>query len=371
MTRPPPEPGINGEGSRPSPTQHHHTQGLGDRPDPRRGLGQSPSLLRRALLAAFAALPSAALAQPACRTCREGDWVPVRPIRLVVPFAPGGSTDLTARLLAEALGTRLGQPMVIENRAGAGGNIGVEAVARASPDGHTLVFTTSSTHGANPALYRRLPFDAVRDFAPVAQVAFIPNVFVVHPGVPANTLAEFIALARARPGALNYGTAGPGTSQHLAASLLASRAGITMQHVPYRGGAPALTDLLGAKFDIMASPLVEVIEHIRAGRLRALAVTTARRAALVPDVPTVAETLPGYEVALWNGVLAPAGTPADAVQRLAQEIQAALRTPEMRERLAQQGSEPVGSGPEEFATFIAAELPKWAELVRISGASAD
>ncbi|MES2712684.1 MAG: tripartite tricarboxylate transporter substrate binding protein [Pseudomonadota bacterium] len=288
-----------------------------------------------------------------------------------MPYPPGGSTDVTARLLAEGIGLRLGQPIVIENRAGAGGNIGAEAVARSAPDGHTLVFTTSSTHGANPALYRRLPFDAVRDFAPVSQVAFVPNIFVVHPGVPANTLAEFIALARSRPGELNYGTSGPGTSQHLAAALFAARAGIAMQHVPYRGGAPAVTDLLGGKFEIIASPLVEVIEHIRAGRLRALAVTTARRAALVPDVQTVAETLPGYEVALWNGVLAPAGTPTDAVRRLAQEIQAALRTPELRERLAQQGSEAVGSGPEEFATFIAAELPKWAELVRISGASAD
>ncbi|MBR0656975.1 tripartite tricarboxylate transporter substrate binding protein [Roseomonas arctica] len=346
-------------------------EGSGDRHDPRRGLGQRPSLSRRALMALFAASPTTALAQPSCRVCREGDWVAQRPIRLVVPYAPGGSTDVTARLLAEAIGVRLGQPIVIENRAGAGGNIGAEVVARSAPDGHALVFTTSSTHGANPALYRRMPFDAMRDFAPVSQVAFVPNIFVVHPGVPANTLAEFIALARARPGALNYGTSGPGTSQHLAAALFAARAGIVMQHVPYRGGAPAVTDLLGGKFEIMASPLVEVIEHIRAGRLRPLAVTTARRAALVPDVPTVAETLPGYEVALWNGVLAPAGTPVDAVRRIAQEIQAALRTPELRERLAQQGSEPVGSGPEEFASFIAAELPKWAELVRISGASAD
>jgi tripartite-type tricarboxylate transporter receptor subunit TctC len=326
---------------------------------------------RRLLLAGLAAAPLPALAQPACRTCREGDWAPQRAVRVVVPFAAGGSSDLTARLVAEALGQRLGQPFVVENRPGAGGNIGAEAVARAVPDGHTLLFSTSSTHATNPALYRNLPFDPLRDFAPIAQVAFIPNLFVAHPGVATRSLAELVALARAEPGRLNYGSAGPGTSQHLAAALFAARAGITVQHVPYRGGAPAVTDLLGDKIQFMASPLVEVIEHVRAGRLRALAVTTLRRSPLLPEKPTVAETLPGYEVALWNGLLAPAGTPPDAIRRLAQETQAALRTPEMQGRLAQQGSEAVGSGPDEFARFIAAEIPKWAELVRISGASAE
>lgn len=326
---------------------------------------------RRGFLAVLAAAPLPALAQPACRTCREGDWAPQRPVRLIVPFAAGGSTDVTARLVAEALGQRLGQPVVVENRPGAGGNIGAEAVARAAPDGHTLLFSTSSTHATNPALYRNLPFHPLRDFAPIGQVAFVPNLFVAHPDVPARNLAELVTLAKVRPGSLNYGSAGPGTSQHLAAALFTSRAGIEVQHVPYRGGAPAVTDLLGDKIQFMASPLVEVIEHVRANRLRALAVTTARRSPLLPETPTVAETLPGYEVALWNGLLAPAGTPADAVRRIAQETQAALRSPEMRERLAQQGSEPVGSGPEEFASFITAEIPKWAELVRISGASAE
>jgi tripartite-type tricarboxylate transporter receptor subunit TctC len=290
---------------------------------------------------------------------------------MIVPFAAGGSSDLTARLVAEALTQRMGQSVVVENRAGAGGNIGAEVVARAAPDGHTLLFSTSSTHATNPALYRNLPFDPLRDFAPISQVAFIPNLFVVHPDVPAHTPAELIALAKARPGTLNYGSAGPGTSQHLAAALFAAKAGIDVQHVPYRGGAPAVTDLIGAKIQFMASPLVEVIEHVRSGRLRALAITTTRRSPLLPQTPTMAETLPGYEVALWNGLLAPAGTPPDAVRRYAQETQAALRTAEMRDRLAQQGSEPVGSGPEEFARFIAAEIPKWAELVRISGASAE
>ena len=320
---------------------------------------------RRHLLAAIAALPAARSA------AAQGGWTPDRPIRLVVPFAPGGSTDVTARLVAEAIAPRLGQPVVIENRPGAGGNIGSESVARAAPDGHTLVMGTSSTHATNPALYRNLPYQPLRDFAPVAQVAFIPNLLVVHPDVPARDLPALIALGKARPGSLNFGNAGSGTSQHLSAAMIASRAGIEVTHVAYRGGAPAVTDLLGGKIQAMAAPLVEVIAHVQAGRLRALAITTARRSSLLPDVPTIAETIPGFEVALWNGIFAPAGTPPAAVQRISTAIAEALRTEEMRARLAQQGSEPVGSTPAQFTAFIAAEIPKWAELVRISGATVE
>lgn len=318
---------------------------------------------RRALLAlpAAALLPAAASAQT---------W-PSGPVRAIVPFAPGSATDTVGRLLGEGMRASLGQPVVVENRAGANGLIGAEAVARAAPDGHTLVMGTSSTHATNPALYRNLPYQPLRDFAPVGQVAFIPNLLVVNLEVPARDLPSLIALAKARPGTLNFGNAGSGTSQHLSAAMIASRAGIEVTHVAYRGGAPAVTDLLGGKIQAMAAPLVEVIAHVQANRLRAIGVTTARRSSLLPEVPTIAETIPGFEVALWNGILAPAGTPAAAVLRISAAIAEAMRTDDMRAKLAQQGSEPVGSTPEQFAAFIAAEIPKWAELVRISGATVE
>jgi len=262
---------------------------------------------RRQILAGLAAVA----ASPALAQAR---WSPDRPIRVIVPFAPGGSTDITARLVAEAISPRLGQPVVIENRPGAAGNIGSEAVARAAPDGYTLVMATSSTHATNGALYRNMPFDAQRDFAPISQTTFIPNLLVVHPDVPARDFAGLVAEAKAKPGVLNFGNA---------------------------------------------------------GSLRAIAVTTARRSALLPDVPTSAETLPGFEVALWNGYMAPASTPAPIVNRIAAEIRAVMRTDDMRAKLAQQGSEPVGSTPEEFRAFLASEIPKWAELVRISGAKVE
>jgi tripartite-type tricarboxylate transporter receptor subunit TctC len=318
---------------------------------------------RRGLLALAATLPVAARAQPV--------WTPDKPIRLVVSFAAGGSTDITARLVAAALAERLGQPVVIENRPGAGGNIGAEVVARAAPDGQTLFMATSGVIGANKALYRTLPFDPERDFAPIAQVAFVPNLLVVNPGVPAHSIAELIALGKREPGKLNYGSAGIGTSQHLAGALFAARAGLDLVHVPYRGGAPAVTDLVAGKLQFIMSPLVEVLTQVRAGALRPLGVTTLRRSALLPEVPTIAETMPGFEIALWNGLMAPAGTPPAVVQRLAAEAAAVLRNEEVRRKLAEQGSEPVGSSPEEFTAFIRQDIPKWTEIVRLSGATAD
>jgi tripartite-type tricarboxylate transporter receptor subunit TctC len=273
--------------------------------------------------------------------------------------------------VAAALSDRLGQPVVVENRPGAGGNIAAEAAARSAPDGHTLFMGVSGILAANPALYRSLPFDPLRDFAPISQVAFIPNLVVVHPDLPAPDLAGFIAYAKANPGRVHYGSAGNGTSLHLAGALLAARAGLALVHVPYRGGAPAATDLLSGKIQMLASPVVEVIGHVQAGRLRPLAVTTARRSPLLPEVPTVAETVPGFEIALWNGLLAPSGTPAPAIARFAAEAAAALRSEELRRKLAEQGSEPAPSTPEEFARFIRAEIPRWTEIVRLSGASAD
>ena len=259
----------------------------------------------------------------------------------------------------------------MDNRAGAGGNIAAEYVARAEPDGYTLVLATSSTHATNAALYKRLAFNPVRDFTPISQIAFIPNLLVVNPEVPVNSVAELVAYAKARPGQLNYGSGGAGTSLHLAAAVFAYRAGIDMVHVPYRGGAPVAADLISGKLQVSFSPLVEVLQQVRAGKLRALGVTTARRSALLSDIPAISEVIPGYEVALWNGIMGPAGLPAPAVARLASEIVAIVGSQEMRSRLAEQGSDPVGSTPQEFAAFVAAEQPKWAELVRISGATVD
>ncbi|CAN5490357.1 tripartite tricarboxylate transporter substrate binding protein [soil metagenome] len=326
---------------------------------------------RRSFAKGLAALPlmlAGALGRPAQAQAR---WTPDKPLRLVVPFAAGGSTDVTARLVASALGERLGQLVIVDNRAGAAGNIGAESVARAEPDGYTLIMATSSTHATNAALYRRLPFNPVRDFTPISQIAFVPNLLVVHPEVPVNSVAELVAHAKAKPGQLNYGSGGAGSSLHLAAAVFAQRADLSMVHVPYRGGAPVAADLVSGKLQLSFSPMVEVLQQVRAGKLRALGVTTARRSAQLPDIPAIGEVLPGYEVALWNGIMGPAGLPAPVVARLAAEIVAIVGSPDMRSRLAEQGSDPVGSAPQDFTAFVAAEQSKWAELVRISGATVD
>lgn len=304
-------------------------------------------------------------------TRAQARWTPDKPLRLVVPFAAGGSTDISVRLVGQALAERLGQTVVVDNRAGAAGNIGAEVVARAEPDGYTLIMATSSTHATNAALYRKLSFNPVRDFTPISQIAFIPNLLVVNPELPVNSVAELVAYAKAKPGQLNYGSGGAGSSLHLAAAVFAQRAGIDMVHVPYRGGAPVAADLVSGKLQLSFSPLVEVLQQVRAGKLRALGVTTARRSALLPDKPAISEVIPGYEVALWNGIMGPAGLPAPVVARLGSELVAIVGSPEMRARLAEQGSDPVGSTPQDFTAFVAAEQAKWAELVRISGATVD
>ena len=294
---------------------------------------------------------------------------PVKPIRLIVGFAAGGSTDVTARIIAQALSERLGQPVVVENRGGAGGNIGADAVAKADPDGYTLLMATSSTFAANPNLYKTLPFDVQKDFAPIAVTAFIPNLLVVNPSVPANNVADFIAYLKANPEKLNFASAGNGTSQHLSGELFNSLAGVRMTHIAYRGGAPAVSDLLGGQVQVIFAPLVEVIQQVRAEKLKALGITTAKRSPLLPEVPTILESLPGYEVALWNGLLAPAKTPPEIIDRINRATIEALRSPEVRAKLAEQGSEPVGNTPAEFKAFIDSELVKWRRLVEISGAT--
>jgi tripartite-type tricarboxylate transporter receptor subunit TctC len=324
------------------------------------------TLHRRSLLGALAMPPATARAQAPAQP-----WAPERPVRLIVPFAAGGSTDVTARLIAQALAERLGQPIVIENRPGAGGNIGAEAAARATPDGHTLFVATSGIMAANKALYRSLPFDPIRDFAPISLLAFVPNVIVVNPELPVHDIAGLIAYAKARPGQVNYGSAGAGTSLHLAGALFAARAGLDMVHIPYRGGAPAATDLVAGKIQMIASPMMEVLGAVQAGQLRPLAVTTLRRSAALPEVPTVAEALPGFEVALWNGIVAPAGTPPAAVARVAAELGTVLRAEPLHRKLSEQGNELAPGTPAAFAEFLRAELPRWAEIVKLSGASAD
>ena len=318
---------------------------------------------RRDMLAAVAAsavLPVSALGQ--------GNWRPERPIRLVVPFTPGGSTDITARLVAEAIAGPLGQPVVVENRAGAGGTIAAEHVARSAADGHTLFMATNTPLAAAPALYASIPYDAAKDFTAIAIVVFAPNMAAIHPGVPANTLREFIAYAKANPGRISYGSSGAGSSQHLSGALLAHMAGLQMTHVAYRGGAPQVLDMVAGRIQLGINPVIELLPALRERKLRPLGATTRQRAAQFPDIPSISEILPGYEVVSWAGVFAPAGTPEAAIQRLSRETVAAMQDSGMRSRVEELGSIPVAMGAAEAARFHAAEIPKWAELVRISGA---
>lgn len=294
---------------------------------------------------------------------------PSKPIKILVGFAAGGSTDVTARIIGQALSERLGQPVIIENRAGAGGNIAADAAAKADPDGYTLLMATSTTFATNPNLYKTLPFDVQKDFEPITLTAFIPNLLVVNPAVPAGNVADFIAYLKANPAKLNFGSAGNGSSQHLAGELFNSLADVRMVHVAYRGGAPAVNDLLGGQVQVVFAPLVEVLQQVRADKVRAIGITTAKRSALLPDVPPIGETLQGYEVTLWNGLLAPAKTPPDIVEKIYLATKDALRSDALKAKLAEQGSEPVGDTPAEFKAFIASELVKWRKLVEISGAT--
>jgi tripartite-type tricarboxylate transporter receptor subunit TctC len=310
------------------------------------------------------------LAMTACTAALPGtagaDW-PERTITMVVPFAAGGGTDTTARIVAEKLTKELGQDIVIENRAGAGANIGAAHVASATPDGYTLLVATS-TLATNVTLYKSLRYDLRTDLIPVSQLLYIPNVLVVSNDVPARTLAEFIEYARSKKGALNYGTAGNGSSQHLSAALFNKLAEVDMVHVPYKGGAPAANDLVAGHLQVIFAPLVEVLSFIEAGKLRALAVTTKERSRRLPDLPTLGEVLPGYEIALWVGMFAPKGTPQAIVDRLGAAVRKAMAHPAVHKTVEEQGSTIVASTPEEFKPFLAAEIEKWGQLVKLSGA---
>ncbi|MBX3609362.1 MAG: tripartite tricarboxylate transporter substrate binding protein [Hydrogenophaga sp.] len=328
------------------------------------------SLNRRTLvtLAATLALPAAVLAQDA--------W-PSKPIRIVVPFAPGGTTDLLARTIAPELTKALGQPVVVDNRGGAGGNIGAEAVAKSPNDGYTFLMGTVGTHGINKSLYSKLPYDPQKDFAPVTLVAGVPNVMVMNTKraqeLGIKSVADFVKYAKAHPGQLNMASSGNGTSIHLAGELFKVRNGIFMTHIPYRGSGPAMTDMLAGAMDVMFDNLPSAMPHIKAGYLTAFAVTSGVRSDALPDVPTVAEAgkLPGFEASSWFGLLAPAGTPADIVKRVQQETAKALSSPAVKERLLAQGAIPGGNTPEQFAAMIDAEIKKWAPVVKASGAKVD
>jgi tripartite-type tricarboxylate transporter receptor subunit TctC len=292
-------------------------------------------------------------------------------VRLIVGFAPGGGVDINARMLAPKLSEYLGQQVVVENVPGAGTNIANERVAKAAPDGYTLLINTAAV-AINMSLYRNLPFDTLRDFAPVSVFSESPNVLVVNAKLPAANVKELVAMARSAPGKLNYSSAGVGTTQHLAAELFKLRTGTFVVHIPYKGSAPSLTALIAGEVDLSFANIPAIQAHVKSGRLRALAVTASRRAAQLPEVPTMKEAgVEGVEVVVWYGVLAPAGTPRDIVQTLANGIMRATRDPEVRRRMLEQGAEPVGSTPEEFAKLLHEEVARWAEVVRISGARAE
>jgi len=319
-----------------------------------------------------AASLSAALAVSALRAAAAADAYPSKPVRFVVAFPPGGGTDIIARSIAQRLTVRLAQQVVVDNRPGAGGNIGTDIVAKSAPDGHTLLMGSAGPLAINASLFGKMPFDPIRDLAPVTLAASTPNVLVVHPSLRAATVRELIALAKARPGEINFASSGHGTPAHLAGELFNSMAGVKMVHVPYKGAAPALTDLLGGQVQLMFSTMPPALPHVKDGKLRALAVTSAKRSPATPELPTVDEiALPGFEANTWHGVVAPAGTPAAIVARLNREIVAILHLPEVVERLSAQGAEPVGSTPEEFAAYIRSETVKWAKVVRESGAKAE
>jgi len=290
---------------------------------------------------------------------------------MVVAFAPGGIADFAARSIAPRLAETLAVPVVVENRAGAGGIIGAELVAKSAPDGYTLL-VTSISHTINPSVVKSLPYDTQRDFTPVMLIADAPNVLVLHPSVPATTLAELIALAKAKPNELNYASSGIGTSTHLCGELFKTMAGVELQHVPYKGGGPAVADLLGGQVQLMFATLPTVLEHVRAGKLRALGVTTAQRFAGAPDIPTIAEAgLPGYDVSGWSGLFAPARTPREAIDRLASETAKILADPALKERFLTQGAQPAVKMPAEFAAFVDAEIQKWRQVAAASGMQAN
>ncbi len=301
----------------------------------------------------------------------HGQAYPVKPIRFVIPFSPGGAADVPARMIGQELAKTLGQQVITDNRPGAGGGIGAEAVAKSPPDGYTLLMV-SNTHTISASLYKKLNYDILKDLAPVMQIAAAPNVLVVHPSIPARDVKQLVALAKSRPGAIDYASSGNGSAQHLFAALFASMAGIKMNHVPYKGSAQATTDLIAGHIQVSVPGINNVLPHVKAGRLRALGVTSTYRSAEMPEVPTIAEAgVPGYEAVLWLGIVVPAGTPRDIIVRLNREITEALSQPEMRDGFARIGTDVVATDSVKFAELIRSEVAKWAKVVKETGVQAN
>ena len=320
--------------------------------------------LSLAAVAALAAAPfSTAFAQDA--------W-PTRAITIIVPFSAGGTTDIVARFAGQALSQELGQPVIIDNRPGAGGNIGAQAVARAPADGYTLVMGTVGTHAINPSLYKKMPYDHIKDFAPISRVTAVPNVLIANPSQPYKTVKELIAYGKANPDKLTFASSGSGTSIHLAGELFKSMTGITMQHIPYKGSSPALTDLMAGQTNVMFDNLPSAIQFIKAGKLRPIAVTTIKRAPQFPDLPTIDEAgVPGFDASSWFGLLAPANTPPAVIKRIDDALIKAMATTDLKKKIIEQGGEPIAETPDKFAAFIQTETVKWAKVVKESGASVD
>jgi tripartite-type tricarboxylate transporter receptor subunit TctC len=307
-----------------------------------------------------------AMALPACAQ------YPNKPVHIVVPSAPGDGSDLTSRLISDKLSAALGQPVIVDNKLGAGGVVGTEFAARQPADGYTLIMANAGSHAINAALYSKLSYDPAKDFVAVALVGIAPNMMSVNPSLPVKSVAEFIAYAKANPGKINYASGGNGSSAHLSAELFKTMTGVQMNHVPYKGSTPALTDLIGGQVQVMIGNLPPMLPHVKAGKLRALAVTTSKRHPGLPEVPTVAESgLAGYETVAWFGLFAPAGTPKEIVQRLNREVNAILALPEIRERLLGLGMEPMPGTPEDFTARQAADIAKWKKVVADSGAKVD
>jgi tripartite-type tricarboxylate transporter receptor subunit TctC len=320
---------------------------------------------RRTLLAGLSGLAATMLPRRA-----SAAGYPDHPVTLVVPFAPGGSTDILARAVANHLHEAFGQPIVVENRSGASGNTGTATVARAAPNGYTFLFNTMSVHTMNHALFAAMPFDGVKDFSPIALLAYVTNTMVVHPSVPAKTVAEFVAYAKRNPGKINYASAGPGSTNHLCGALFEKMAGVEMVHVPYRGGAPAVADTVAGQTQLFFTAGTQSLPHVKAGTLRLLAVTESKRSPLLPDVPTVAETLPGYEMAVWYGAFGPAGMPKDVVAKLNSEINRILFLPDVKSRMDAIAVEVATSTPEEFGELTRRDADNWGRVIRELGITA-
>jgi len=323
-------------------------------------------LLRRQ----FLRLAAGAAALPAASRIAQAQTYPSRPVRWIVGFAPGGGNDIVARLMGQWLSERTGQPFIIENRPGGGTNIATEAVVNAAPDGYTLLLV-GLPNASNATLFAKLNFNFIRDIAPAAGIIHIPNVLVLNPSVPAKTVPEFIAYAKARPGKINMASAGNASAGHLCGELFKMMAGVNLVHVPYRGNGPALTDLLGGQVEVSFPSLPSSIEYIKAGRLRGLAVTSAKRSEALPDLPTIGEFIPGYEMSAWFGVGLPKGTPAEVINKINKEINAALADPKMMARFTELGGIAIGGSPADFGSLIADETEKWAKVVRAANIKAE